>query len=86
VVDAVNLDFIKFQVWMNSKVNCVKNVEGKLQQKIIDLEAVRLALEEDVKDSEGQDRQRNEELLAATNELLGQLRLAQANIQALDET
>lgn len=60
-----------------------KKVEGKLQQKIIDLEAVRLALEEDVKGSEGEEKQKNEELLAATNELLGQLKLAHVNIQAL---
>lgn len=61
-----------------------KKVEGKLQQKIIDLEAVRLALEEDVNGSEGEEKQRNEELLAATNELLGQLKLAHMNIQALN--
>jgi hypothetical protein len=61
-----------------------KKVEGKLQQKIIDLDAVRLALEEDVKGSEGEEKQRNEELLAATNELLGQLKLAHVNIQALN--
>jgi hypothetical protein len=61
-----------------------KKVETKLQQKIVDLEAVRLALEEDVKDSEGEEKQKNGELLAATNALLGQLKLAQSNIQALD--
>jgi hypothetical protein len=61
-----------------------KKVEGKLEQKIIDLEAVRIALEEDVKHSEGEDRQRNAQLLAATNDLLSQLKLAQVNIRALD--
>lgn len=61
-----------------------KKVEDKLQQKIVDLEAVRLALEEDVTESEGEEKMKNEELLAATNALLGQLKLAQINIKALD--
>jgi hypothetical protein len=60
-----------------------KKVDEKLQQKIIDLEAVRLALEEDLNSSEGEERGKNEELLAATNNLLSQLKLAQMNIQTL---
>lgn len=69
---------------MNEGNDLRKQVEGKLQQKIVDLEAVRLSLEEDMRTSIGEERIKNQQLLDATNHLLQQLKLAQVNIQALN--
>lgn len=61
-----------------------KEVEGRLEQKITDLEAVRISLEEDIRTSTGAEREKNQQLLASVTYLLQQLKLAQVNIQALD--
>jgi hypothetical protein len=59
-------------------------VEDKLIQKITDLEAVKLALEEDVRGSTGEEQEKNQKLLDTTNLLLQQLHLARINLRALN--
>ena len=61
-----------------------KQVEEKLLQKITDLEAVKLALEEDLKTSEGEERLTNQKLLDNTLHLLQELKLAHLNILTMD--
>ena len=60
-------------------------VEGRLLQKITDLEAVRLELEEETRNSSGAEKQKNENLLTATSNLLTELKQAQMNIHDLIE-
>jgi hypothetical protein len=70
----------------NNQINELKTqVESRLLQKIHDLEAVKLELEEETKNSTGTDREKNENLLNATTHLLDQLKEAQHNIHALIE-
>ena len=61
-----------------------KQVEEKLLQKITDLEAVKLALEEDLKTSEGEELLTNQKLLDNTLHLLQELKLAHLNILTMD--
>jgi len=66
------------------KMDELKNkVEGKLQQKITDLEAVKIELEEDLKSSSGEEKEKNENLLNAATHLLVELKQAQLNIHSL---
>jgi hypothetical protein len=58
-------------------------VESRLLQKITDLEAVKLELEEETKASTGAEKEKNENLLAATSNLLSELKQAQINIHDL---
>ena len=68
------------------KINELKSqVEGRLLQKITDLEAVRLELEEETKHSTGADKEKNQNLLSATSNLLNELKQAQLNIHDLIE-
>jgi hypothetical protein len=60
-------------------------VEGRLLQKITDLEAVRLELEEETRNSSGAEKEKNQNLLTATSNLLSELRQAQVNIHELIE-
>jgi hypothetical protein len=60
-------------------------VESRLLQKITDLEAVKLELEEETKTSTGQEREKNQSLLTATTNLLDQLKQARVNIHELIE-
>jgi hypothetical protein len=60
-------------------------VESRLLQKITDLEAVKLELEEETKNSTGQEREKNQSLLTATANLLDQLKQARVNIHELIE-
>jgi hypothetical protein len=67
-----------------SGVELKKNIESRLLQKISDLEAVKLSLEEDLRSSVDVEHERNMALLNATNNLLDQLRQAQHNIHGMD--
>jgi hypothetical protein len=58
-------------------------VESRLLQKITDLEAVKLELEQETQNTTGSEKQKNENLLAATSNLLTELRQAQINIHDL---
>jgi hypothetical protein len=70
----------------DEKVSELKTkVEARLLQKISDLEAVRVDLEEDIRTSEGDEQEKSRNLLAATINLLDQLKQAQTNIQSLIE-
>jgi hypothetical protein len=60
-------------------------VESRLLQKITDLEAVRLELEEETRNSTGAEKEKNQSLLTATSNLLSELRQAQTNIHDLIE-
>lgn len=66
------------------KINELKTqVEGRLLQKITDLEAVRLELEEETRNSTGIEKEKNQSLLNATSNLLTELKQAQLNIHDL---
>jgi hypothetical protein len=67
-----------------SNVEIKKNIESRLLQKITDLEAVKISLEEDLRSSVDVEHERNMALLNATNDLLNQLRQAQKNIHGMD--
>ncbi len=70
----------------NQKINDLKTkVEGRLLQKIQDLEAVRNELEEETRDSDGDEKTKNQQLLDATTNLLNELKQAQHNIHELIE-
>jgi hypothetical protein len=60
-------------------------VESRLLQKITDLEAVRLELEEETKKSTGAEKEKNQNLLTATTNLLNELKQTQSNIHTLIE-
>jgi hypothetical protein len=60
-------------------------VESRLLQKIADLEAVRLELEEETQKSSGAEKEKNQNLLTATTNLLNELRQTQSNIHTLIE-
>lgn len=68
------------------KIDDLKSqVEGRLLQKITDLEAVRLELEEETRKSTGVEKEKNQSLLNATSNLLTELKQAQMNIHDLIE-
>jgi hypothetical protein len=58
-------------------------VSNRLLGRIADLEHVKTDLEQDVKQSSGPDRERNQHLLDATLNLLNELRKAEQNIHNL---
>jgi hypothetical protein len=60
-------------------------VESRLLQKISDLEAVRIELEEETQKSSGAEKEKNQNLLTATTNLLNELRQTQSNIHTLIE-
>jgi hypothetical protein len=60
-------------------------VEGRLLQKITDLEAVQHELEEETRNSTGVEKEKNLNLLIATSNLLTELKQAQSNIHDLIE-
>jgi hypothetical protein len=60
-------------------------IESRLVQKINDLEAVKLELEDETRNSTGEEKEKNLNLLIATSNLLTELKQARTNIHELIE-
>ena len=68
------------------QIDDLKNkVESRLLQKITDLEAIKLELQEEIKVTDGAEKERNQNLYNATATLLDELKKAQTNIHLLIE-
>jgi hypothetical protein len=77
-------DIVPISHMEKEKIDELKSqVESRLLQKITDLEAVKLELEQETQNTTGSEKQKNENLLAATSNLLTELRQAQINIHDL---